>query len=257
MTTPSFTGLKTEYQKLWDTMTVNPSRVPMVNKIALRLQANKARYQAVEAKTGVPWFIVAAWHERESSADFRTQLAQGDPLGKRSTHVPAGRGPFKTWEDGAFDALVTLKGLDRVTDWGPARCAYETERYNGFGYRNFHPSVLSPYLWSFSNHYTRGKYVADGKFSSTAVDAQCGAIPIIKQLMAIDADARFKSQPVVITFPKVPVPAPEHTVPGSIVVGGATAAATQTDPKIMFLIMVIAVAVGIGAFLLIRKWRKE
>ena len=42
---------------------------------------------------------------------------------------------------------------------------YELERYNGFGYRDRRPQVLSPYLWSFSNHYSRGKYVADGRFS--------------------------------------------------------------------------------------------
>lgn len=252
--TPSFAALKGEYQKLWDQMAIRPDKAVAVEKIARRLQGNKERYKAVQERTGVPWFILAAWHERESSANFSTQLAQGDPLNKKSTHVPAGRGPFKTWEESAFDALVTLKGLDRVTDWGPARACYETERYNGFGYRTYHPSVLSPYLWSFSNLYTRGKYVADGKFSASAVDAQCGAIPIIKKLMEIDMEARFKSQPLVnIPVPKVPA---EQTTAGTIIAAGGAAATQQTDPKMILLTMAIAVAVAVAVFLFIR-WRKK
>ena len=42
----------------------------------------------------------------------------------------------------------------------------------------------SPYLWSFSNHYARGKYVADGHFSATAVSQQCGAALLLKRLAA-------------------------------------------------------------------------
>src|SRR2546421_7580255 len=66
----------------------------------------KARYQAVEAKTGVPWFVIAVIHERESSQDWTGSLAQGDPWNRVSVHVPAGRGPFKSWEEAAVDALV-------------------------------------------------------------------------------------------------------------------------------------------------------
>jgi lysozyme family protein len=42
--------------------------------------------------------------------------------------------------------------------------------------------VPTPYLWSFSNHYERGKFVADGKFSSTARSQQCGAAVMLKLL---------------------------------------------------------------------------
>ena len=45
---------------------------------------------------------------------------------------------------------------------------FRLEAYNGSGYRDKHPDVKTPYLWSFSNHYTRGKYVADGTVSGTA-----------------------------------------------------------------------------------------
>lgn len=181
--TDTFADLKSEYDNLWATMKVRPERAGTVDVIARNLIAHKARYQDVERSTGVPWFVIAAWHNRESDADFDTQIAQGDPLDSVSVNDPSGRGPFDTWEDGAHDALVTLKHLDQVRDWAPARICYETERYNGFGYRDHHPEVKSPYLWSFTTHYTAGKYVSDGKFSASAVDKQCGAIPIMKRLM--------------------------------------------------------------------------
>src|SRR5438046_131278 len=66
----------------------------------------RARYQAVAARTGVPWAVIAVIHERECSQDWTGNLAQGDPWSKVSIHVPAGRGPFKSWEDAAIDALV-------------------------------------------------------------------------------------------------------------------------------------------------------
>ncbi|MGH7884097.1 MAG: hypothetical protein ACRENO_00220, partial [Thermodesulfobacteriota bacterium] len=42
--------------------------------------------------------------------------------------------------------------------------------------------VLSPYLWSCSNHYSSGKYIADGTWSDTAVSKQIGAAVLIRRL---------------------------------------------------------------------------
>lgn len=187
---PKFEDLVGEYQQLWDTTKVKPDKVDAVDAIARKLLANKARYQRVALVSKMPWFVIAALHNRESDADFGTQLAQGDPLDSVSVNEPDGRGPFSTWEEGAYDALITLKHLDQVKDWTPARICYETERYNGFGYRNFHPEVKSPYLWSFTTHYTSGKYYGDGKFSSAVVDKQCGAIPVMKALIALESPAK-------------------------------------------------------------------
>lgn len=44
------------------------------------------------------------------------------------------------------------------------------------------PQVLSPHLWSFSQHYQRGKYAADGKFDTQLTSKQCGATVLLKQL---------------------------------------------------------------------------
>jgi lysozyme family protein len=185
-----YAELKSEYAQLWDSMEIRPAKRELILRIARNLMHHKAQYLAVEARAGVPWFVVAALHNRESDADFATYLGNGEPLDRRTALVPKGRGPFDSWEAGAVDAL-TLDGLGQVKTWSPERACFEIEKFNGFGYRK--RGVRSPYLWSFSNHYARGKYVTDGRFSSTHVDEQCGAIPILKAIMELDSSARFKT----------------------------------------------------------------
>ena len=53
-----------------------------------------------------------------------------------------------------------------------------------------YPEVLTPYLWSFSNHYKKGKFVKDGKFDPEFVSKQCGAAVILK-LMSAENDVTF------------------------------------------------------------------
>src|SRR5262249_49488178 len=80
--------------------------------------AAKVRYQAVSAKTRVPWAVIAVIHERECSQNWGGSLAQGDPWNRVSVHVPAGRGPFRSWEAAAIDALVHCAPYAaRNTDW--------------------------------------------------------------------------------------------------------------------------------------------
>jgi lysozyme family protein len=135
----------------------------------------------------VPWWWVAITHNLESGANFKGHLHNGDPLTARTRQVPAGRPltgtpPF-TWEESARDALQ-LKGLFTQTDWNIARCLFEWERYNGFGY--VARRINSPYVWSFTTLYDRGKYVADGKFDSMAVSGQCGAAATLKAMIELD-----------------------------------------------------------------------
>jgi len=176
------------YARQWDTMKISPSRLAEFKRIAKRLFDAKGRYVYVQNKTGVPWYMIAVIHERESSQNWRTQLAQGDPLSRKSTHEPKGRGPFSTWEAGAWDALVTLKGLNKVIDWRLEKIIYHLERYNGWGY--FNRGVPSAYIWAGSTIYRKGKYIADGVWSSTAVDIQPGVAPLIKCLMVLDPTIR-------------------------------------------------------------------
>ena len=143
-------------------------------------------------------------------AQLQQALAQ-----RRSAHRPDGAGssgqtqdgqpPF-TWEASASDAL-SFQGFDKWKDWSISGTLFKLEGYNGFGYRDHHPDVPSPYLWSFSNHYTRGKYVADGTFSPTAVSAQCGVAVLLRRMaeknLIVFGDVPKAKGPILRYGPKV------------------------------------------------------
>jgi lysozyme family protein len=80
------------------------------------------------------------------------------------------------------DAL-RMKKLDRHNDWSIRSCLFELEGYNGWGYRMYHSTVLSPYLWSYTNHYTKGKYASDGKWDANLVSQQPGAAALLRVMV--------------------------------------------------------------------------
>lgn len=178
-------ALRTEYSNLFATCEVSPARLTSIDSDVSHIAANKARYQTVGDPLSIPWYFIGVIHLMEASLSFTTHLHNGDPLSARTVHVPAGRpakgDPPFTWEQSATDALK-LRNLDRVAEWSTPGILYQMEGYNGFGYRVNHPTVLSPYLWSGSNHYTTGKYVADGKFDPDAVSAQIGGAVILRRM---------------------------------------------------------------------------
>jgi lysozyme family protein len=190
-------ALRTEYGQLFESCVIRGSRLAEVDATADRLVANRKRYTSVSASSGVPWPVVAVIHNMEASLKFTQHLHNGDPLTARTIQVPKGRPttgqpPF-TWEASAADALA-MHALDADTDWSIAGILFVLEGYNGWGYRRFHPHVLSPYLWAASEHYTSGKYVADGTFSETAVSRQSGAAVLLRRL-AERGTIAFEDQP--------------------------------------------------------------
>jgi lysozyme family protein len=156
----------------------------------------KSRYQSVSAKTGVPWAVIAVIHERECSRDWSGSLAQGDPWNRVSVHVPAGRGPFGSWEEAAVDALVHCAPYAaRNRDWSIGATLTKLEEYNGLGYAA--RRMPSPYVWSGTDQYQSGKYVRDGVFDPDAVDHQLGCAGLLLAMMALDPSIGFdhKSPP--------------------------------------------------------------
>lgn len=184
---PTYKALKDEYTHLWSVMRPKlPLKV--VKAQTDRIRAHRDSYDFIEKSTSIPWAFVGIVHMMEGNCSFRTHLHNGDALTARTRNVPAGRPkagkpPF-TWEESALDALK-MKNLHLIgaDGWCVERMAYEFERYNGWGYRLYHPDTRSPYLWSGSNLYTRGKYVADGKWSATAVSSQIGAMVLLRELI--------------------------------------------------------------------------
>ena len=154
-------GLKKANGAGWQAMRVTPGLEPVIDKVAQRLvaQSAKARYQDVSKKTSVPWFVIAVIHEREASQSWKANLAQGDPWNKVSIHVPRGRGPFKSWEEAAIDALTNCAPHAAAwKDWSAGGALTLLEEYNGLGYAA--KNRPSPYIWGSTNKYVKGKYVA-------------------------------------------------------------------------------------------------
>ena len=106
----------------------------------------------------------------------------GEPLNRVTRLVPAGRGPFLTWTDGAVDALK-LQGFDKVVDWSIEHALYLAEEYNGFGYA--WKGLPSPYVWGATNLQKPGKYVADGKFDANVMDSQIGVAALLQIISAL------------------------------------------------------------------------
>lgn len=190
MARPSFVSLTPGYRFLWGTLSIRPERRPAALAMARQIHSCKARYRAVEVATGVPWYVVGLIHAMEAALSWSTHLHNGDPLSARTINAPKGRpetgsAPF-TWEESAIDAL-DHDGLDDVRDWSIERICYELESYNGWGYRRYHADVLSPYLWSFSAHYSRGKYAADGVWDQELESEQCGAMVLLRCLIDLGA----------------------------------------------------------------------
>lgn len=160
---------------------------PQVDKVVRRILLHRARYVAVDHQTGVPWYVIAVLHNMESSGSFRHHLHEGSPLSGRTRWVPRGRpksgSPPFTWEVSARDAL----GYDGM---GAKRWAYlfdtiwAIECYNGTGYWRYHRSVPTPYLYAKTSIERSGKYVADGRWSSTARSKQVGCAAVFKRLEA-------------------------------------------------------------------------
>jgi len=170
---------------------------PQATAVAKTLIGNQARYLTVARQTGVPWFVIAVIHQRESSGDFRGILHNGERIigtGRKTTLVPKGRGPFASWEASALDALVNCHPYAaRNTDWSVGATLTLLERYNGLGY--FSRGLPSPYLWAGTDQYVKGKYVRDGVFDASAVDGQLGCAGLLMALQRLDPTIRFADPP--------------------------------------------------------------
>ncbi len=180
--------LRAEYARLFATAEVMPLRRPEIEHVVERVASGRERYAAVGDPLRIPWYFVGLLHSMEADSDFTRHLHNGDPLEHKTVHAPSGRPvnwpplgwDHKWWEMSARDALIYDR-FHRWHDWSPAGTLYSLELYNGLGYRKH--QIPSPYLWAGSQHYTAGKYIADGVFSRTAVSRQIGAGVVLRRLV--------------------------------------------------------------------------
>lgn len=159
---------------------LDSNRINEIKEVCKRFYANQEAYIEVSHHTGVPAELIFALHYRESSLRFNGVLHNGENIlgtGKLTKLIPKGRGPFESWEEAAIDALEMKKKIFPQVWNFESMCEF-AERYNGLGYRN--RGELSPYVWAgTSKHDETGKYVADGRYSSTAIEKQLGVAALL------------------------------------------------------------------------------
>jgi len=175
--------LANEYQLLFNTCIIKPEHNAEIEHAINIMVANKSTYDAIAVEANAPWYLVAIIHCLEGSQNFHTHLHNGDPLTARTVHVPAGRpitgNPPFSFNESAIDAL-RLDHLAPLIDTSVPGLLFAFEKFNGFGNRVH--GINSPYLWSFSNHYSKGKFVEDHVFNPDAVSRQIGAAVLLRRL---------------------------------------------------------------------------
>lgn len=203
---PTYEVARPLYARFWSQLQVDPARRSELTQVAQRLLGDKKRYRAVERLTRVPWWFIAVVHEREASKRFDRHLHNGDPLSRKTTHVPAGRPPGNppwTWEESAVDAL-TLKGFHRAPSWPVEAVAYRLETFNGFGYWNNRDFPIpgdqvgvSPYLWAGclpGKPYRTGKFTRDHHYDPTVRDSQLGCMPLLRVMQEMDPSIVLRTE---------------------------------------------------------------
>ncbi len=186
----SFTDLKDEYQALFQSISIGATHRSELNTAARRIlnSDSRKRYQEVQEITGVPWFVVGALHYREASLNFLGHLHNGDFLKIKTVQVPSNRPsgswppvPWNAGEAWKLSAVDALRDYRKLESWTVPQMLFMFESYNGWGYRN-HPGFRSPYLWNYTQHYSRGGFPRDHQWSATYVSRQAGLASIIRAL---------------------------------------------------------------------------
>jgi lysozyme family protein len=185
---PKFEDIAENYRMLFKTVKIRDDRRDKLAWYVGKLteEARRAAYQKIEDEACLPWYFVGVIHGMECGYDLRKHLHNGDPLKYKTVQIPRNRpepwNPPTDWHSSAIDALKYDKLLD-LKDWNDiARVLFRWEGYNGWRSRVLY-GINTPYLWSFSNHYTKGKFVADNVWDGNAVSQQPGAAVLLKMLI--------------------------------------------------------------------------
>lgn len=175
----------------WQKCQIRDDHKGIFENLAQRVLGYKQSfYDPVSQATNVPWYVVAGLDMREEDFSHSGYLGNGDPLWRATTHVPRGRGPFKSWYEGAIDAL----NFDHMTSakgegdhWDIVTALIACEGYNGLGY--YYRGLPSPYVWAGTSIQVAGKYVGDGAWDPHAFDTQpgvAGLLLALKQNHSVD-----------------------------------------------------------------------
>jgi lysozyme family protein len=186
-------------------MKIRPQYADDVQAMAKKALSYKdSHYIPVQKATGVPWYVVACADALEGNFGHEKYLGNGEPLSRKTQKVPKGRGPFldkngkPSWLVGAIDSMTYGTRYYPVKDFDGSvgYVLYFLEMHNGPGYYN--KGKPSPYLWSYSDQYSKGKFIEkkdkQGKHRSyydpNLVSRQTGAACLLKAMGVFDSKGR-------------------------------------------------------------------
>lgn len=186
-------SLLADNTRRWTSHKTKPSFATAGHKFAQRALVHKAEYQQiadeVHKQTGhrFPWWFIPLVHERECVRgvdNWLCNIAQGCKYAVKCNIIPHS-GPFGTFFQAAVDALIVqAPHAGKWTNWSGGGALTIAEAYNGLGYARM--GRPSPYIWSGTDQYVRGKYVSDGKYDANKVDTQLGVAVALQALIDLD-----------------------------------------------------------------------
>jgi lysozyme family protein len=183
-----------KYTKLWNVMKINQDRIAEADAACNLIISGRDRYQGLSTLTHVPWAIIGIIGYREYGFKYNPphaptlrwdrSLAQGDAFNVPSVHEPKNRGPFNTWEEAGYDALVNCAPYAaKWKDWTPPGSLVILMKYNGEGYDE--RGVVDPYIFAGTDQYIKGKYDADEHYDPFLVDKELGCAVLLSRMETI------------------------------------------------------------------------
>ncbi|MDE6950846.1 MAG: hypothetical protein K2P64_08030, partial [Lachnospiraceae bacterium] len=134
----------------------------------------REKYNEIARETNVPPVLIAAIHYRESNNNFNYSIRNGQmPVASIEEFLS----DAEEW----FGKGMTEKGIRIPSDASIELMLTYAELHNGVTYAK--EGLVNPYLYSGTNIYMKGKYVADKVYDGEKVDRQVGVYALI---MAID-----------------------------------------------------------------------
>jgi len=162
----------------------------IIDKAVKKIKLNKTHYLLAQDLTGVDWRIIGVIHNLECGCRMDRQLLNGQRWNRKTTLVPAGYGPWRNFQESCIDAF---KRHPFTPNMDMPELLKKLERFNGLGY--IKRGINSPYIWSFSNQYTSGKYIEKKIFfnwvslyKKNLVSQQVGAAILLHELFSITVD---------------------------------------------------------------------
>ena len=149
------------------------------------MESGRQRLENVARVVQTPWYVIGAFWILKTDGNFAVHLHNGESLNAQTRLVPRGRPPLwpppdqqDPWEYSARDALAIYKLTN--LNAGIGDFLLHLEESNGTGYRRY--GIFSPFIWSGTDLYERGRFGADHVFFPTVVFPSPGAAALLRRL---------------------------------------------------------------------------